>query len=94
MYNATIDGAMDEAEAREKYGEAIVNKLLQSNCQFTGRIIDDCYGVEEMTSTEELQEDHHGEHYLTIHYLINKEEVDTCEDMGDFDYSDYYFTNS
>ena len=93
MYNAIIDGAMDEAEARRKYGDRIIDKLLHRNCQFSGRIIDECYGVEEMIATEELHEDCQ-EHYLTVHYLIKKEEVITCEDMGDFDYSNYYFTDS
>ena len=91
MYPATKSNAMGEDEARKIAGNESVDKVLSLNCQFTGRVIDDCYNVEEMSASTNFMDDDE-ELTLTVFYLVDKKDCYETEDLGSLDYSDYTFT--
>lgn len=86
MYLSIKENWIEEDEARKIAGDELVDEALAGNCQFTNRVIDDCFGVQEMSFSAE-----NDTHRVTVYYLITKEEIELYEDMGSFDYSDYYF---
>ena len=93
MYSAIKSNAINEDNARRIAGDEAVDKVLSLNCDFTGRIIDDCFDVYEMSASVEFM-DKDGDGILTVLYLVDKDETDNTDDLGSLDYSDYTFTIS
>jgi hypothetical protein len=92
MYEALIDGALTEEEVVAIVGRDLVDKILTMHCTFTGRVIDECFGCEEMIASVEVIIDD-CERVLTCHYLIDTDDLrDAGDDLGELDYSNYYFT--
>ena len=91
MYNAIKSNAKNESEARLIAGDKIVDALINGNCQFSGRVIDDVYEVQEMTDHAIFTDTDGEERSVEISFLIPQHDIDTYEDMGDYDYSEYYF---
>ena len=86
MYPARRSNAIEEEKAIEIFGKEIVEKVKSIPCDFTNRVIDECYDVFEMFASIE-----HNDYHLNIFYLI----PNICsieEDMGNWDYSNFYFT--
>lgn len=92
MYQAIKSYAIDETEARELAGNEAVDNVLKENCEFTSRVIDDCYNVLEMSASVDFVDKDGEDHILTILYLIDKTEAMKTDDLGDLDYSNYTFT--
>ena len=88
MYPAVKSNAVTEEKAIEICGKELVEKVKSLSCDFTNRLIDDCYEVVEMSASVDYED---GE--LTILYLIPKDDTDD-EDMGNWDYSNYSFVIS
>ena len=86
MYPAIKSNAMNEEEAIKICGKELVDRVKSINCEFTNRVIDECYDVTEMSASVDF-----GEGSLTILYLIPNDDIETCEDAGDYDYTDYTF---
>ena len=86
MYPARRSNAVNEEKVIEIFGKEIVEKVKSIPCDFTNRVIDECYDVFEMSASIK-----HNDYHLNIFYLI----PNICsieEDMGEWDYSNFYFT--
>jgi hypothetical protein len=91
MYNAVKTNSIREAKARELAGDDAVDAVLAKNCDFTGRVIDECFGVSEMSASVEFT-DHAGvTAKLVVMYLVDSESLVDCDDLGNLDYSNYSF---
>lgn len=84
---AIKSNSINETKAIEIFGKDAVEKVKSLNCEFTNRCIDDCFGVVEMSASLKIND----ESTLVILYLIDKADVDSFEDEGNFDYSNYTF---
>ena len=95
MNNAKLDSWISEEEATALVGEEAIEEVLALNCDFTGRIIDDVFGVEEMSASigiETIEYNNAECDTLTVYYLVDKKEIDESEgDLSNCDYSNYYF---
>ena len=92
MYPSIKSSSIKEEQAIKIVGEEAVEKLKSINCDFTGRLIDDCYNVVEMSASIDCKHEDGNDCLLTILYLINKDDLDNCgDDLGNLDYSDYTF---
>ena len=85
MYPSIKSNAVSEKEAIEIVGVELVSDVLSKNCEFTGRIIDDCYDVVELSAYAESET-----HTIEVLYLISKEES-MYEDLSNADWSTYTF---
>ena len=92
MYQAVKSDEMSEADARKIAGIKAVDRALGENCDFTGRVIDDCFNVEEMSASVDFVDADGEERILTILYLVDKVEAMETDDLGSLDYTDYTFT--
>jgi len=93
MYPARKSYAISETKARELVGDKAVNDVMSINCDFTGRTIDDCYGVTEMSALIETVDKDGNDVILTVLYLIDTSDLtNDLDDLGNLDYSDYTFT--
>jgi hypothetical protein len=93
MNNATKSNAITEAAARAIVGNEIIDSVLAESCEFTNRLIDDCFGVVEMSASAKI--DHPDYDRVTVLYLVDKAELDECEgELDRLDYSDYTFVLS
>ena len=92
MYPATKSNAITEDEARAIVGDKAVDEVLGLNCEFTGRVIDECYEVQEMSASVPCIDADGEDRILTVLYLVNSEDAMAEEDLGNLDYSDYTFT--
>lgn len=92
MYPKTKSGALTIEQATDRVGADVISRLMSINCGFTGRVIDDCYGVEEMSASIDAI-DADGENCrVTIYYYVNKDEIGDCDgDLSLLSYDDYYF---
>lgn len=89
MNNAIKCNAITEGQAIAICGKEIVERVKAENCEFTGRLIDECEGVVEMSASVNFGDDQE----LTILYLIPSDQVrDENIEMDQYDYSDYTFT--
>ena len=87
MYPARPSTRIDENEARKIVGDKLIDEVLSMNCEFTSRVIDDCFGVYELSATA-----YNDIHKVTVYYLLDKEDVkNNGDDLGQCDYSDYSF---
>ena len=86
MYPSIKSNAMSEEEVIKICGKELVERVKSINCEFTNRVIDECYDVTEMSASVDF-----GDGSLTILYLIPNDDIETCEDVGDYDYTDYTF---
>lgn len=81
---------MTETEARTKYGNEIVNRLLSENCDFTGRLDDvlDLDNEYEFSACVEIDNDDYD--MLTIYYYEDKTDVQNCDgDLGCLNWNDF-----
>jgi len=92
MYPAIKSYAISEAEARRQAGNKAVDDVLAINCDFTGRVIAECFGVTEMSASVDIIDQDGDERVLSVLYLIDTESLTDCDDLGNLDYSDYTFT--
>ena len=92
MYTAIKSDAINETEARRIAGNKAVDEVLSKNCDFTSRVIDDCYGVAEMSASVNFVDVDGNESILTVLYLIDSQTAQETDDLGNLDYSDYTFT--
>ena len=92
MYGERKSSAISEAEARKIVGDKAVDEVLAVNCDFTGRLIDEVFGVTEMSASIETTDKEGNDVILTVLYLIDSDSLIDCDDMGNLDYSDYSFT--
>jgi len=92
MYADVKKSAIIEAEAVNVVGVEAVARVLAENCDFTGRVIDEVYGVEEMSASI-LTEDRDGnECQLVVLYLVDADDLAACYgDLSTLDYSNYTF---
>lgn len=89
MYPAIKSNAITEEQAIAICGKEIVEKVKSENCEFTNRVIDECYDVVEMSASLDFGDAQE----LTILYLIPSDQVyDPDLEMDQYDYSDYTFT--
>lgn len=86
MYSAIKSNAITEEKAIEICGKELVERVKSINCEFTNRVIDECYDVTEMSASVDF-----GDGSLTILYLISDYDIETHEDAGEYDYSNYTF---
>jgi hypothetical protein len=91
MYSAIKTNAINEAAAREEFGDTAVDYLLTINCDFTNRVIGRCYGVTEMSASIEAPDKSGEERTLEVLYLVDSDSLADCDDLGSLDYSDYTF---
>jgi hypothetical protein len=92
MYPEIKHNAISEKEAIEKVGEELVEKVKSLNCDFTNRLIDDVFGVVEMSAYIDIDEGEYEGCTLTIFYLVAQDDVDNSGgDKGNCDYSRYTF---
>jgi len=90
MYNAICENWISEEKAIELVGKEAVEAVKSENCEFTNRVIDDCFGVEEMSASIDLDCEEYD--ILTIYYLVSKEDLENCkEDLGNCNYEEYFF---
>jgi len=92
MYPEILDHAIDEDEARKQAGNNAVNTVLAENCEFSNRVIDDVFGVYEMTAHADFTDADGDERVLTVRYLVDKDQVDSGVELENLDYSKYTFT--
>lgn len=92
MYNAIPANAKTEEQAEEIVGSENMEKIMKENCDFSGRVIDDCYECAEMTASINCTDVDGNDCILTVHYLISNDDTEEYEDAGNYDYSEYYFT--
>lgn len=88
MYNAIKSNSISEKEAREVAGNKAVDSVLDKDCHFTNRVIDDCFGVTEMSASVEIG---NTELTLTVLYLVDSESLSENDDLSNLDYSNYSF---
>ena len=86
MYPSIKSNAISEEEAIKICGKELVERVKSINCEFTNRVIDDCYEVTEMAASVYFN---NGK--LTILYLISNDEIEQCEGEWEYDYSNYTF---
>jgi hypothetical protein len=92
MNPATKSMSMSERKARQIAGDEAVDKVLSLNCDFTNRVIDDVYGVYELSaSVKFIHPGDDEEATLTVLYLVGKHECDATDDLSTLDWSDYTF---
>jgi hypothetical protein len=92
MYDAIKSTAISEAEAIKLVGAEAVEKVKSEICDFTNRVIDDCYGVVEMSASIKIDPDEHGDRTLVIYYLIDNDDLDNADgDLGNLNYDNYTF---
>jgi hypothetical protein len=91
MYSAKKSNSIPEAEARKVAGNEAVDSVLDENCDFTGRVIDDCFGVTEMSASVDIEIADGDECTLTVLYLVDSDSLSATDDLGDLDYSNYSF---
>ena len=92
MYPAILDDAMDEETTRAIVGNVVVEQVFNEHCEFTGRVIDDCHNVVEMSASANFVDNDGDDRVLTIRYLIDKDSAMEIDDLGNLDYSDFTFT--
>jgi len=92
MYPAKKSNAIDENEARKIAGNNAVDEVLLECCEFTGRVIDDCFGVDEMSASVDFINDDGENCILTVLFLVDKKAAAETDDLGSLDYDDYTFT--
>ena len=85
MYPSIKSNAISEEEAIKICGKELVERVKSINCEFTNRVIDDCYEVTEMAASVYFNKGK-----LTILYLISNDEIEKCEEW-EYDYSNYTF---
>ncbi|NCC59987.1 MAG: hypothetical protein EOM12_03420 [Verrucomicrobiae bacterium] len=88
--NPKKTNAISETEARKIAGDA-VDEVLGKNCDFTGRLIDECYGVTEMSATVPFVDQSGEDRTITCLYLIDNEQLAYSDDLSELDYSVYTF---
>lgn len=88
MYPAVKSNAIREEQAIHICGKEAIEKVKSINCEFTGRVIDECEEVTEMSASITLEDGRE----LTILYLIDNDVLNECEDLGDLSYDSYTFT--
>lgn len=92
MYNAIKTTAINESQAIELVGQDIVDRIKSQSCDFTNRIIDDCYNVVEMSASIDLTPDDYGDRRLVIYYLIDKDDLDNSDgDLSNLNFDNYTF---
>ena len=94
MYPAIKSNAMTEDRARAIFGNLAVDTVLSLNCDFTGRVIDDCFNVYEFSAScniEKIRLPENEEERLTVLYLESIDDVDNCNDLGDLKWDCYTF---
>lgn len=92
MYPEIKSYAIDETEARAVAGDEKVDEVLGVNCEFTNRVINDCYEVVEMSASVDFVDKDGDERILKVLYLVDKKEALETDDLGNLDYSNYTFT--
>lgn len=88
MYPAIKSNAISEEQAIILCGKEAVEKVKSINCEFTSRVLDECEEVTEMSASIGLEDGRE----LTILYLIDNNELNDCEDLGNLSYDNYTFT--
>jgi len=91
MYPAIKTDAISESKAIEIVGKDNVEAVKGVNCYFSGRLIDDIYNVDEMSASIDCQDVNGDDVTLCINYLIDKDSLNDCDDLGTLDYSSYTF---
>ena len=86
---------MSEEEATAIVGAELVKKALGENCEFTNRVIDDCYEITEM-SAEVFGKDINGNDVqVQVIYNVPNDSMEDDEgepvEMDQYDYSSYSF---
>ena len=92
MYPARKSNSINEVEARRIAGDERVDEVLSINCDFSGRVIDDCYDVVEMSASVDFVDADGVDRVLEVLYLVDKTDAQETDDLGALDYSDYTFT--
>ena len=85
MYPSIKSNAIYEEEAIKICGKELVERVKSINCEFTNRVIDDCYEVTEMATSVYFNDGR-----LTILYLISNDDIEH-NDTWEYDYSNYTF---
>ncbi len=92
MYDAIKTNSLTEEQVLEKLGKDIVEKVKSLNCDFTNRVIDDCYDVVEMDASVDITTGEYAGYTLVINYLVKKDDLEEAgDDLGNCDYSNYNF---
>ena len=86
MYAATKTNAKTSNEIVSLYGKDVLNQLLSLNVDFSNRVIDDCYNVDEFSNTLVV-----GDNIIEICYLQNKDEIANCNDLSDLSWDNPVF---
>jgi len=86
---------MTQEQATAIVGLDLVNKALSESCEFTNRVIDDCYEITEM-STEVFGKDLNGNDVqLQVIFNVPNDSMEDDDgepkEMEDYDYSDFSF---
>ena len=91
MYQAIKSDAISEVEARKIAGDKVVNDVLKINCEFTNRVIDDVFEVEEMSASLDFTDKNGDDQTITVLYLIDKGALADCDDLCNLSYDNYTF---
>ena len=85
MYPSIKSNAISEEKAIKICGKELVEHVKSINCEFTNRVIDDCYEVTEMAASVDFNDGS-----LTILYLISNDDIEHGDEW-EYDYSNYTF---
>ena len=91
MYLAVKPDAMTQYEVEKIIKEDDIERLLAKSCDFTNRVIDPVFGFTEMAASIPVIGKDGEDYILTVNYLVDSEECEETEDLGDLDYSNYTF---
>jgi hypothetical protein len=92
MYPSVKDCAIDEAKAIEICGADVVERVKGLSCDFTGRVIDECYEVTEFSASTKFVDEDGVTRTLEILYLVDNDDLEAAEDdLGRCDWSNYTF---
>ena len=93
LKDALKPNRLTEEQVVSMLGEEIVEQVKALNCDFTGRVIDDCFGVVEMAASIDITDGDYAWSTLVINYLVDKDDLDAAgNDLNNCDFSNYTYT--
>jgi hypothetical protein len=92
MYCNIKSDSITEEEIELIMSQENIQKVKEINCEFTNRVIDECFEQEEMSASIECKDLDGCDCVLTILYLIDKDSLDLTDDLSNLEYDNYTFT--